>query len=52
MSEEDLDELERAAVAAYHRTYGSPTTDAERLFVQRGIDAMRFAVAKAQDGVV
>lgn len=42
---ERLDGLERRALRSYYDTYGPPTSDAERLFVQRGIDAMRFAVA-------
>lgn len=47
-SEIALDALERQALRAYFDTYGAPRTDAERLFVQRGIDVMRLAIAKAR----
>jgi hypothetical protein len=45
----DLDDLERVATKSYFDYYGKPTSAAERLFVQRGIDAMRFAIAKAME---
>lgn len=51
LSNIDLDELERTAVIAYHNTYGTPPEDAiqERFFVQKGIECMRFAIAKAAE---
>lgn len=43
----DLDALEASALRSYRDAYGPPQSDMERLYVQRGINVMRLAAAKA-----